>query len=432
MTKLTPAFGRMKETAKRDKAKRFTNLLHLIKVDLLRAAYHKLNARKASGIDGMTKQKYGKDVENRLQDLENRIHTGDYQPSPSRQILIPKENGKTRPIAVSNLEDKIVQLSVAMILEALYEPLFSNRSVGYRPKRGAHQAIGTAYHLLKRNGRPYVVECDLSKFFDSMDHARTMEILQNRIVDPRFLKLIEKLMKTGIRQADTGKIIKNQQGTPQGSVVSPILANIYLHEVLDKWFSKHFANHNQAMIRYADDIMFCFNKRQKALSFLRSLKSRLNENKLSVNEEKTRMVDFRVNNRQVFNLLGFTFYWGKTPKGKPLLKLKTKAEKLRQSLYNFKMWIKENRNRFKLKDLWEQAAAQLRGHYAYYGVTFNRGPGFYYITCTKLLFKWLNRRSQKHSFSRQKFQKRLLHHPLPKPWGYQAFNISQGVFDYAV
>lgn len=431
-SKMPLAFGRMEVAASRDLALRFNNLLHQIRVDLLETAFHKLDAKKASGIDGMTKQQYGENLEVNLKDLENRIHQESYRPRPSRQVLIPKGNGKTRPITICNLEDKIVQTAVAMILEALYEPLFNQRSLGFRPRRGAHQALRTAYRLLEKNERPIVIECDLEKCFDSIEHDKLIELMQKRIVDPRFLRLTQRLMKTEVKQADSGKIVKNLRGTPQGSVVSPILANIYLHYVLDSWFEKNFAHRYQTMIRYADDVTFCFKKPERALSFLRSLKSRLTEFKLSLNPDKTKIVDFSKDNHQVINLLGFTFYWGKDRKKRSLLKLKTRSDRFRDSVQDFKMWIKMNRNRFKLKTLWEKAAEKLRGHYAYYGVTFNKRTSFFYITCLKLLFKWLNRRSQKHSFSRRKFQQRLLHNPLPKPWGYQALNLTQGMFEYAI
>jgi group II intron reverse transcriptase/maturase len=285
--------------------------------------------------------------------------------------------------------------------------------------------------LLKRDYRPYVVDGDIKSFFDSMDHERLMGFIGQRVSDKHLTRLIRRLLKMGVMTAD-GETMTNQVGSPQGSVVSPVLANIYLHYVIDRWFKETHKKYEQQMVRYADDTVFCFRDAQAAQMFLESLRSRLKENDLELNEDKTRIVEFKKAEGNTFNFLGFTFYWGKTKEKARLLKTKTSAGSLRGAIAEFKLWIKANRNRYKLKELWRMAAEKLRGHYAYYGTTVNNKLGFYYFTCLKLLYKWLNRRSQKQSFSGPAFQERLKQFPLPKPWGCKLVKLNQLVFDFAI
>lgn len=409
----------------------FNNLQHIIDVELLEAAFHRLDERKAVGLDGVSKVRYAKNLQANLFDLKERIHRHAYKPLLAKQVLIPKANGKTRPIAISSVEDKIVQMAVAMMLDALYEPLFLDVSTGFRPKRGCHDAIHKVYHLLKGNYRPYVVDCDIKSFFDSMDHEKLMGFIAQRVSDKNFTRLIRRLLKMGVfTQGGEEKL--NQLGSPQGSVVSPILANIYLHYVIDTWFRETHKKYEQQMVRYADDTVFCFKDAQAAQMFLESLKTRLKENHLELNEDKTKIVEFKKDGGNTFDFLGFTIYWGKTKERVKLLKTKTSATKLRKAVLEFKLWIKANRNRYKIKELWRMAAEKLNGHYAYYGTTTNNKLGFFYFICTQLLHKWLNRRSQKKSFSWTSFQTRLRQFPLPKPWHSRLVQLNQHVLDFAV
>lgn len=409
----------------------FKNVFHLLKVELLEVAFHRLDERKAVGLDGVSKQRYARNLQANLLDLEGRVQRGAYKPLLAKQVLIPKANGKTRPIAISALEDKVVQMAVAMILDALYEPLFKDVSTGFRPKRGCHEAIHKVYHLLRRNYRPYVVDCDIKSFFDSMDHDRLMEFVGKRISDHRLLRLLRRLISMGVMTQE-GEVKANEVGSPQGSVVSPILANIYLHYVIDTWFEETHKRYDQRMVRYADDTVFCFKDPQAAETFLEALRTRLKENHLELNEDKTKIVELRKEGPNTFDFLGFTFYWGRTKERIKLLKAKTSAKKLRHALLEFKLWIKGCRNRYRLKALWRMAAEKLNGHYAYYGTTVNNKLGFYYFTCMQLLHKWLNRRSQKKSFSWPAFQERLRQFPLPKPWGCHLVDLNQEVLDYAI
>lgn len=428
---MTPKLMRLKLLAREAPGMCFRTVFHIIDVELLEAAFHRLDERKAVGLDGVSKARYAGNLKANLTDLHGRIRRHAYKPLLARQVLIPKANGKTRPIAISSVEDKIVQMAVAMILDALYEPLFMDVSTGFRPKRGAHDAITKAYHLLRRDYRPYVVDCDIKSFFDSMNHERLMGFVGQRLSDKHLTRLIRRLLKMGVMTAD-GETVMNQIGSPQGSVVSPVLANIYLHYVIDRWFKETHKKYEQQMVRYADDAVFCFRDAQAAQMFLESLKSRLKENDLELNEDKTRIVEFKKDEGNTFNFLGFTFYWGKNRERTRLLKTKTSAGKLRAAIAEFKLWIKANRNRYRLKELWKMAAEKLNGHYAYYGTTVNNKLGCYYFTCVKLLQKWLNRRSQKQSFSWPAFQDRLKQFPLPKPWGCKLVKLNQLVFDFAI
>lgn len=421
---------RLKSLARESPEMCFNNVQHIIDEDLLETAFHRLDERKAVGLDGVSKAMYAKDLRANVADLKTRIRTHAYKPLLARQVLIPKANGKTRPIAISSVEDKIVQMAVAMILDALYEPLFLDVSTGFRPKRGCHDAIHKVYHLLKGNYRPYVVDCDIKSFFDSMDHEKLMEFVVKRVSDKNFTRLIRRLLKMGVFTQE-GEEKLNQLGSPQGSVVSPILANIYLHYVIDTWFRDTYKKYGQQMARYADDTVFCFRDAQAAQMFLESLKIRLKENHLELNEDKTKIVEFKKDGSNTFDFLGFTMYWGKTKERVKLLKTKTSAIKLRKAILEFKLWIKANRNRYKIKELWRLAAEKLNGHYAYYGTTTNNKLGFYYFTCTQLLHKWLNRRSQKKSFGWTAFQTRLRNVPLPKPWGGKLVQLNQQVLDFA-
>lgn len=417
------AFLRLKLAAKSNTKLIFTNLMCQLKVDQLRWAFHALKQDKARGADGITKAMYEEKLEENLLDLQSRIHRGSYHPSPARQVLIPKADGKMRPLAISNFEDKIAQKAVANILESLYEPLFVDQSLGFRPRRGAHTALKRVYQLSDDGSRPCVIDADIQKFFDSVDHSLLIQTLEKKIGDPRFLRLIKKMLKVGI--LTQGGLEPHDLGTPQGSIVSPVLANIFLHEVLDLWFKENHSSYSQQMIRYADDVIFLFKNRSKAKEFMGSLKERMEQFKLTLHETKTKLIHFSPKSHETFNFLGFTFYWGKNRKRQALLKLKTQTAKLNRSILSFKEWIQSARNKYKLKDLWKMAASKIRGHYAYYGIRLNSKVGLFYGQCLLLLFKWLNRRSQKASWNWNEFKRRLASHPLPKPFHLYFKDLSQ-------
>jgi RNA-directed DNA polymerase len=409
---------------------KFTHLMHHLNEVNLRQAFRQLDGAKASGIDQVTKEEYGKGLSVHLADLQEQIRRGGWRPKPSREKLIPKPTGGFRPLAIGCLEDKIVQNLCAKILEAIYEPIFHRHSFGFRPGRNPHQAIARLHQEINlRKDDCTVVEMDIEKFFNHISHEKLSELIQLRIADPHFLRILKRMLKNSILSED-GVIRANEVGTPQGSPISPILANIYLHSVLDEWFQENWAVKGQ-MVRYADDAVFVFNNEPDAAEFQEALKQQLeNEGSIKLNADKSGLTKFSQNKPEGdIPFLGFIFYWGHTATKKRILKVKTMPKKVAASIQAFKEWIKANRHKHRLAKLWELAAAKFRGHYNYYGVTFNEGKlNHYYYACIGELFKWLNRRSQKRSYDWEGFQNRLKFNPLPKPpTGRALINITNGL-----
>jgi group II intron reverse transcriptase/maturase len=394
----------------------FNNLFSHIKVENLRQAFQALDGTKAVGIDGISKQQYAMDLDSALKDLETRLHIGTYRPQAKREVLIPKSNGKSRPIAISSFEDKLVEYVIGKTLESVYDPIFIRNSFGFRPRKSQDDAIRANYNILKDNKRPFVVEIDLANFFNTVPHRKLMKILRKRINDRKLLALIARFLKVDILN-QKGEMVATKVGTPQGSVMSPILSNIFLHYALDTWFIENYASQDAVIVRYADDAIFMFSKEQQAKDFLEDLRLRLAEYKLSVNEDKTAIINFTKGKENIFSFLGFTFFWNKK-KGwnKINLVIKTQKEKLGKKIQEFTEWIKLMRSRISRKEIWSITAAKLRGHYNYYGYYCNRGKlVLYYNSVIGDLFKWLNRRSQKKSYTWKQFQRLLSRESLPLP-----------------
>jgi group II intron reverse transcriptase/maturase len=390
--------------------------LHHLNVHNLRQAFRELDGSKASGIDHVTKEIYRQNLTSHLETLAEAIRRGGWRPKPSREVLIPKPQGGSRPLAVGCLEDKIVQTLVARILEAIYEPIFHRHSYGFRRGKSAHKAIGRLYAVIhERQKSCVVVEMDIEKFFNSMDHEWLMHKIEMKIADPHFLRLIRRMLRNSILTQD-GSLKVNERGSPQGSPVSPILANIYLHYLLDEWFVQNFSARGH-FVRYADDAVFVFRNQDDALLFHQALVARMKVGSLNLNLDKSRIVPFGKDNPQgTISFLGFEFYWGLSQLTRPTLKLKTSPKKLNRCLQAFYDWIKLSRNKKSLDVLWQLAAAKLQGHYNYFAVLFNQSKlAHYYHACISALFKWLNRRSQKRSFTWERFKRRLLFNPLPRP-----------------
>lgn len=393
------------------------NLMQFFSVDNLRQAYHEIPGSKAVGTDRITKEQYGRDLENNLQDLHQRMRRMAYIPSDARLVFIPKFDGGTRPIAISNFEDKLVQKIAADILTAVYDRSFKRFSFGFRPKKSCHAAMSYLYNKLKKSNHSYVVDVDLRSFFNTIDHKLLIEVIQQRITEKKFLRYLVRMLKAGILVEGISQ--KAETGTPQGSIVSPVLANIFLHVVLDEWFEKVIQpDLGGELVRYADDVVAAFSSQDKAKEFMKRLQDRLNSYHLSLNQEKTRVINFNRDNprRETFDFLGFTFYWGKLIKGQSALKVKTRMKTFRKKIQEYKAWIQENRSRYKLSVLWEKTAQKLRGHYNYYGVLWNRAKlNHFYQSVTWILFRWLNRRGQKKSYTWEGFKMRLSSLPLPLP-----------------
>lgn len=394
----------------------FNNLHHHINVETLREAFNALDGSKALGCDGISKKDYEKNLEANLENLATRIYKGSYKPQPKREVLIPKANGKMRPIAISCFEDKLVDWVIAKILSTVYEPLFIRNSFGFRPFCSTDHAINATYQSLKGNRRPFVVEIDFANFFNTILHRQLMKILGKRISDDRLKGLIGRFLQNSILDHSKMQTIPDV-GTPQGSAMSPVLANIYLHDVLDSWFLQNWASYTNIIVRYADDAVFFFQKEETAQLFISKLRERIPSFGLSLNEEKTKVVHFGKNESQEFDFLGFTFYWGRNWKSsRRILKLKTQKKTLHRSIQAFTSWIKSIRNKCKTKDIWNSAKSKLAGHYAYFGYALNLAKlSYFYVQTRNALFKWLNRRSQKRSFFWRSFCRKLAFNPLPKP-----------------
>jgi RNA-directed DNA polymerase len=394
----------------------FHNLLcHYNRENFLQA-FKALQGNKACGIDGTSKKEYGEKLDENLGSLIQNIHRGTYRPKPKKRVFIPKPNGDKRPIAISSFEDKLVEWVTAKILNSIYDSSFIRTSFGFREKKSAHDAIETCYQSLKKGNRSYVVEIDLKGFFDSISHRRLIKILENRISDKRFTSLISRFLQVGILEQTLLKI--SDQGTPQGAIMSPVLANIFLHHCIDSWFKETTRKQNAVIVRYADDAVFFFETKFESENFFTALKARVELFGLELNDEKSGIISFKRSDKTVFHFLGFTLFWGKARKYNPRasLRVKTNLKTLFKKIAEYSSWIKRMRARAKLSVLWQLTAAKLRGHYQYYGFMCNREKlNHYYKAVTWNLYRWLNRRSQRRSMTWKQFQHRLLRHPLPTP-----------------
>lgn len=389
----------------------FNNIHTHINVDSLREAFKALDGTKAKGVDGISKSEFGKNLEGNLLNLAVRVQRGSYRPKPKREVLIPKANGKTRPIAIACFEDKLVDWVVGKILSTIYEPMFIRNSFGYRPNKSADGAIKACYYSLFKNQRKYALEIDFSNFFNTIPHKKLMSIIKKKITDERFKRLLGRLLKSDILN-HRGELLPSEIGTPQGSIASPVLANIYLNEVVDQWFKNNYASYNNIIVRYADDGVFFFKEENECQAFKTALQKRVESFGLALNEEKTKMINLSKANNNHLSFLGFTIYWGKQG-SRRILKVKTEKSKLKKGIQEFDKWIKKARNTTKLSNLWSTAKSKIKGHVNYYGYHGNQLKLNHFIfEAVKSLFKWLNRRSQKRSYTWDGFKERLANFPL--------------------
>lgn len=396
------------EKARINKKHRFQNLYTMLNEDFLIENYKSLNKRAASGVDKVSTKAYGENLEENVHNLVDRLKKKNYKAKLVRRHYIPKSNGKLRPLGIPATEDKLLQNGVSQILQSIYEEDFLETSYGYRPKIGALDAVKDIRYKTQFGGFGYVVEADIKGFFDNISHDWLIQMLEERVDDRAFLRLIRKWLNAGVLDTN-GEIIQPEGGTPQGGLISPVLANIYLHYSLDLWFNKVVLKYLRGVaccIRYADDFICLFRYKEDAQRFFEVLPKRLKKFNLEVAEDKTKMIEFNSYSKSKdnwFEFLGFEFRWGVSRKGKKQIKVKTSKKKLKNSLKNFTEWCKKNRH-LKLRELIRQLNSKLRGYYNYYGIigNYQRMDNFF-NGAMLILMKWLNRRSQRKGFLANNF-----------------------------
>jgi len=415
------------ERARQEPNCQFTSLAHLLNERFLEHCYHRLGRDRASGIDGVTWEEYGEHLEENLRDLVARLKAKRYKPLPARRVYIPKDEHSTRPLGLPALEDKIVQKGIALILEAIYEADFMDCSYGFRPGRNCHQAVDEVDKTIMRNSINHILDADIKGFFDNVSHSWMLKFFGVRIVDSSFLLLIRRFLKAGYMDSDL--LVVTERGTPQGGNLSPILSNIFLHYVLDLWFEKRLKRQARGacfLVRYADDFVCMIQYQDDARLIERALRERFAKFDLELHPEKTRVLSFGRYEREnakrqgrcahTFDFLGFTHFCGISRRGKFIVGRRTSRKKFRTKCKELNLWLKRTRNLLPVKEWWPILAAKLRGHNQYYGVSGNMASlKRYYCTALRLTLKWLNRRSQRHSFDWDGFNRYLKHYPLPTP-----------------
>jgi group II intron reverse transcriptase/maturase len=419
---------RIGELSAANKSLVFNNLGHIVDAEMLRDMYERLDGKKAIGIDGMTKEAYGQELEANLADLMRRIRRGTYRPQPARIVEIPKEDGSNRPLAIACVEDKLVQLAVSAILNAIYEPLFLPCSYGFRPNRGCHDALKALSQSVFQVRDGAIVEIDLRKYFNSIPHEPMLDMLRAKISDGRFVWLLETLLRAPT--IDTARIITpNECGSPQGPIVSPVLSNIYLHHVVDEWFAEinreHFVS-DAWEIRYADDMAFVFKSMTDAERFYRVLDKRLNKFGIELHKEKSQLLPAgtiaasRANAEgkriPTFKFLGFTWYWGLARKKQFWrLKLKSRSDRKRAKLNGLREYLRDNLNTPDTAGTLRRVVAGVRGWVKYHAVSDNqRAVSSFIMVSSRIVFNWFNRRGRKHAMNWERFEKVLAAIGFPK------------------
>jgi RNA-directed DNA polymerase len=421
-----PGLERVRERARTEEKERFTALLHHVDVDLLRMAFSWLKRDAAPGVDGLTWRQYEQDLEVNLVDLHARVHRGAYRALPSRRKFIPKEDGRQRPLGMASLEDKIVQRAVVEVFNAIYEEDFVGFSYGFRRGRGQHEALDALAVGISRTKVNWVLDVDLRSFFDTLSHDWLVRFVEHRIGDPRMIRLVRKWLKAGVME--DGEWSVSESGTPQGAVVSPLLANIYLHYVFDLWaerWRRREARGNVILVRYADDTIAGFEHQSEAERFLSDLRERVERFGLSLHPEKTRLLEFGrhaaadrrrrgLGKPETFNFLGFTHICGRSRRGTFLLHRKTRRDRMRSKLKALKLELKQ-RMHIPIPEQGAWLRQVLRGYFAYHAVPTNsaRLNAFRYHV-TILWRRALRRRSQKDWTSWERIS-RLAADYLPPP-----------------
>jgi RNA-directed DNA polymerase len=407
-----------------------TSLNQYLDMDWMKEAYRRTRRESAAGVDGQTMEEYGRELESNLQKLIGLAKSGRYQAPPVRRVHIPKGDGKeTRPIGIPTTEDKVLQRAITMLLEPIYEQEFMEFSFGFRPGRSAHDGLEYLWKQCMDNQVRWILDVDIRSYFDTLDHAKLREIVSQRVQDGVVRRLIGKWLKAGVMEA--GALSYREQGTPQGGVISPILSNIYLHEVLDKWFVhevKVRLKGRAFLVRYADDFVMGFESEEDAQRVYAVLPKRFGKYGLNLHPTKTRLIPFArpcpgqessegtaEQENSTFDFLGLTHYWGKTRKGGYAVKRQTARKRLSRSLKAINQWMQSHLH-LPLRDQWEKLTQKLQGHFAYYGITGNSEALERFRKAVKRLWhKWLNRRSrQDGGMPWQRFEELIERYfPLP-------------------
>ena len=424
--RVTQALDRVRQAARQRKKERFTALLHHVNIESLKRAFYALKRRAAPGVDGMTWQEYEANLEVRLEDLHGRVHRGAYRPQPSRRTYIPKADGRQRPLAIAALEDKVVQGATVMVLNAIYEEDFLGFSYGFRPGRGPHDALDALVVGITNRKVNYILDADIRSFFDTVSQQWLIRLVEHRIGDKRIIRLIQKWLKAGI--LEEGIVTVSDQGTGQGSVVSPLLANIYLHYVLDLWaerWRRHEAIGDMIIVRYADDVVAGFEHEDDARRFLDAMRERFKEFALSLHPEKTRLIEFGrhaaanrekcgIGKPETFNFLGFTFICAKSRGGNFQVKRKTRRDRMKAKLQEVK-WELRRRMHQPIPEQGKWLRQVVTGFFAYHAVPTNFvALEAFRLHTTRIWRRVLRRRSQKDGFTWKRIEK-LADDFLPTP-----------------
>lgn len=420
---MSTGLERVAARAKRDPKARFSSLVHLIDEDALTRAFGRLRNKAAAGVDGISRAEYGQELGANLANLHGRLKAMRYRHQPIKRVHIDKPDGGRRPIGISTTEDKVVQEALREVMQSVYEQDFLSCSYGFRPGRNAHGALRALDHMVMREGYEWILEADIRAFFDSVVRSKLSELLQIRIADRRLLRLVGKCLRVGVMEGQ--EFTRPDEGTVQGSTLSPLLGNVYLHYALDKWFEEELLHElpgSGRLVRYADDFVAGFDSKEAAEAALEKIRARLAEFGLELHPDKTRIIDFRRPSggeegprRDTFDFLGFTHYWRRSRRGRWIPAMKTRKDRLRRTLQSISTWCRRHRH----EDLATQRAAltrRLRGHMNYFAVNGNgRSINTVVRYTTKAWHKWLNRRSQTKRLNWQRFNDLLKAYPLPEP-----------------
>jgi group II intron reverse transcriptase/maturase len=423
---MSTKIDRISELAREDSKRQFYSIAHMITPEALNAAFRGLRKKASAGVDGVTYETYERDAARNIQALHERLKNGKYQAQPLRRVYILKEDGKQRPLSIPALEDKIVQKAVLEILNAIYEQDFLECSYGFRPGRGPHQALDEVGRVICTRPTGWILEIDITAYFDSIVRQQLMELIEKRVRDRSVLHLIRKWIQTGV--IEEGRLLVSETGTGQGQTISPLLANIYLHYVLDEWVENEVKPRLRGEaheIRFADDAVLCFQYKEDAEKVMEVLPKRFAKYGLTLHPEKTRLVEFgryaeanakrRGKKPATFDILGITYVCARSRKGKFTVHVKTMKKRFKRGLRAITEWCQENRH-MPVDEQQKTLNAKLRGHYQYYGRPTNYQSiwRFYREVC-HIWRKWLSRRTRGNGMTREKFAAILRKHPLLRP-----------------